>query len=402
MRVLVHDFSGHPFQVQLSRALAARGHDVLHLHCASFLTPKGGLAARPEDPATFQVEGLTLTEPIDKASLARRWWLERRYGHVLVPRVARFAPDVVLSANTHLDPQWTLQTHCRRHGIRFVYWAQDIISEAARRILTRRLPALGRGVAWYYTRKEAALLSRSDHVVAITHDFDPFLTRAGVPQARRTVIPNWAPTGEVRPGPRDNPWRARFGLGDRFVFLYSGTLGLKHNPGMLFALARHFRDAKEVRVVVNSEGEGAGWLRRRAAAEGLENLVVNPFQPFEQMSEVLAAADVLVAILEPDAGRFSVPSKVLTNLCAARPLLLAVPGENLAARIVAESGSGLVADPTDVVDFCARAEALYGDAELRRRSAQNALRYAESHFDIDRITDRFEAVLTDGSSDSKG
>jgi hypothetical protein len=28
MKVVLHDFAGHPFQAELSRRLAARGHDV--------------------------------------------------------------------------------------------------------------------------------------------------------------------------------------------------------------------------------------------------------------------------------------------------------------------------------------------------------------------------------------
>ena len=31
MRILIHDFAGHPFQMQLSRQLAARGHFVTHV-----------------------------------------------------------------------------------------------------------------------------------------------------------------------------------------------------------------------------------------------------------------------------------------------------------------------------------------------------------------------------------
>src|SRR4051794_2756283 len=53
MRILLHDYSGHPFQVQLTRALAARGHEALHLHCPSFTTGKGALEVRDDDPATF-------------------------------------------------------------------------------------------------------------------------------------------------------------------------------------------------------------------------------------------------------------------------------------------------------------------------------------------------------------
>lgn len=62
-----------------------------------------------------------------------------------------------------------------------------------------------------------------------------------------------------------------------------------------------------------------------------------PFQPFEQIPQVQAAANVLIAILELDAGVFAVPSKVFTYLCAKRPLILADPLENLAARIVRDN-----------------------------------------------------------------
>ena len=50
MRILLNDFSGHPFPVQLSRELAHRGHTVLHTWCASFLTPHGALGKMPGDP----------------------------------------------------------------------------------------------------------------------------------------------------------------------------------------------------------------------------------------------------------------------------------------------------------------------------------------------------------------
>ena len=121
------------------------------------------------------------------------------------------------------------------------------------------------------------------------------------------------------------------------MFLYSGTLGFKHDPSLLLELARWARDNDAV-VAVVSEGPGADWLATHGADEpGLRLL---PYQPYERLPEVLASADVLVALLEPDAGSFSVPSKVLTYLCAGRPLLVSVSRDNLAARVVERSGGG--------------------------------------------------------------
>ena len=57
MRIIVHDYVGHPFQVQLSRELARRGHEVLHLYCSSFVTPRGELTRRDDDPPGFNCRG---------------------------------------------------------------------------------------------------------------------------------------------------------------------------------------------------------------------------------------------------------------------------------------------------------------------------------------------------------
>jgi len=89
MRIVVHDYSGHPFQVQLSRELARRGHEVVHLHCESFLTGKGSLRALPDDPPTLAIEPISLGEPFAKYSFRKRLLQERRYGRDLADRVAR-------------------------------------------------------------------------------------------------------------------------------------------------------------------------------------------------------------------------------------------------------------------------------------------------------------------------
>ena len=72
VRVAICDYSGHPFQVELSRGLAARGYDALHLHFAAFQTPKGNLRVMPEDPPGFRVEGIGAGVAFDKRQFLRR------------------------------------------------------------------------------------------------------------------------------------------------------------------------------------------------------------------------------------------------------------------------------------------------------------------------------------------
>ncbi len=394
MRLVVHDYSGHPFQVQLSRELARRGHEILHLHCESFVTGKGALTRQPSDPPNFEIEPISLGQTFEKYSYFKRFGQERLYGRLLGERVAAFRPDAVLSSNTPLFAQSVFQRRLDP-AVRFVFWQQDVYSVAMGDAARAKIPVVGGVVANLFQRFERRMLKASDQVVIISEDFRPILERWGVDRERTTVVENWAGLEEIEPGPRHNDWSAAHGLDGSVVVLYAGTLGLKHNPNLLLQLAVRFGGNEEldVRVVVISEGLGADWLATRKRDLGLDNLVLLPFQPYDQLSATLASADILVAILEPEAGVFSVPSKVLTYHCAGRPILGSIPRENLAARIIEREGSGAVTEPGDVDAFVATAARLLDDEPLRKDMGERARIYAEKAFDMDRIGDQFETVL---------
>jgi colanic acid biosynthesis glycosyl transferase WcaI len=393
VRVVVHDYPGHAFAVQLARELAGRGHHVLHLHCPSVTSGKGAVGRLDDDPGTFAAEPVPLDEQFARHSPLRRIRQEWVYGRRVASRVARFRPDVVLSANTPLLSQLLLQRRSRRHGARFVFWQQDVISVAIGRFVAVKLPRPFRVLALPFSFLETYLLRRSDAVVPISEDFEPILSRWRIPRERIQVVHNWAPLAELPVRPRDNDFAREHGLVGQTVFLYSGTLGLKHDPEHLVALARGFRASPDVRIVVVSEGAGADYVGRRASEEGLGNVLVLPYQPHERLPDVLGAADVLIAILEPDAGVYSVPSKILSYHCAARPLLAAVPRSNLGARLIREARSGLVVEPSDMAGLLDAAVEIVEQPVERSAMGARARAYAEATFDITRIAGTFEAIF---------
>jgi colanic acid biosynthesis glycosyl transferase WcaI len=392
-RILIHDYAGHPFQVQLSRELARRGYNVLHLYFGHNNTPKGDLEKRTSDPDTFAVEGIYTKEPIQKYSYIKRWLQDIEYGTLVAARVKMFKPGFLLSANTPLDSQRIIMRSCNQVGTKFIFWLQDVSGLAAMRLLSKRIPLLGVLVGWYHIHLERQMLRASHKIVLISEDFKPIVQEWHVPSDLITVIPNWAPLDELPVRKKNNPWSNQQGFQDKFCFLYTGGLGLKQNPDMLLQLALHFKNSPYIRVVVISEGLGSAWLGKKKRELGLENLTIIGYQSFKQMPNVLASGDVLVTTLEPDAGIFSVPSKVLSYLCAARPQLLSIPLDNLAAKIVMRINAGLVVPPGDVNTFIRLAEKLVNDASLREVCSHNARMYAERTFNIQTIGDQFEPIL---------
>ena len=397
MRLLIHDFAGHPFQVQLSRELASRGHHVTHVYPLGLQGPKGRLERCASDSERLDVCGIPLSGTFRKYSAARRFLAQRQYARDINQIISRAAVsgrpfEAVLSGNTPIDVQAELLWHCRRHGVGFVHWVQDVYCRALKFFLRRKVGPLAAPLSYPFCRLERLVARHANASVVIAPAFAGILKSWKVPRERVSVIENWAPLDEIRPQPRVNEWSTRQGLGDKTVFLYSGTLGMKHRPDLLYRLAQSLDHS--CRLVVITEGIGRDYLRNMPA---LETLRMFDFQPYDQVPLVLASADVLLATLESDAGQFAVPSKILSYLCAGRPLLLAAPQINLAAAIIERSASGFVADPDRPAQFVAAAKRLAADAGLRSVLAGNARRYAEHEFDVSRLAQRFEEVLLKAS-----
>jgi glycosyltransferase involved in cell wall biosynthesis len=245
----------------------------------------------------------------------------------------------------------------------------------------------------FYEYKEKKLLFRSDHIVSISEDFLPVLDRWRINKNNITVINNWAPITDIPVLKKQNDWAKLHEVENKFCFIYSGTLGFKHNPSIFIELARFFQDRNDVRIIIIAQGEVANWLREQAEKENLNNFLFLDYQPFESMPMVYASAEVLLAVLEKDAGLYSVPSKVLMYLCAQKPLLLAVPKGNLASRIVEQNSVGFCVEPKNIKDYLLRANELYNDENLRDKMAKNARKYAEANFDIEKISFKFIEIF---------
>lgn len=397
MRIVIHDYSGHPFQVQLSRELARRGHIVRHIYSSSFQTPKGNLVRSADDPEGFDIQPVTLSATFAKGTFLKRRSQEIETGRLVARALREFHPEVVISSNAPLDTQRVIMAETRRLGAKFIFWLQDIYSEAIRKLLPRKLPGIGHIVAPYYQQLEFDMLRKSDHVVSITHDFLSLLASRGVRRDRITVIENWAPLDEITPISRDNPWSDEHMPEPGLRVVYSGTLGYKHKPALLIDIAR----AIDGHVYIFSEGVAAQRLAQDAIAMGVQNISVRGWVPFSDLSKMLSAADIFVAMIEEDAGIFSVPSKVLSYLCVGRPIVASIPEGNLARKIILREDAGLVASPSDPGSLIDQIRIVAADPGRRKVMADNARAYATRTFDISRIGDAFEELVV-GSVEAHG
>ena len=391
MRILLHDYSGHPFQVQLSRELARRGHDVTHSYCDAYTSGKGHLSAELGETIVFDPIGVGVR--IDKLSFGRRLLQEIGFGIDLVRQVRRLSPEVVMASNVPVPTLVILAAFAGVRRIPWVLWHQDVQAVAIRSFAGNKLSRAFGLVASMIEIGERWCARRAAGVVVIADSFVDVHRRWGTAE-KTTVIPNWAPLDEITPAPRANAWSREHGLDETRTLLYSGTLGLKHNPALLVALARTTIDTgTPVRLVVVNEGPAVPVIEAEAARLEVP-LTLLPFQPYERLSEVLGSGDVLVVLLEQDAGAFSVPSKTLSYLCAGRPVLGLMPAENLAAQLVAEvDGCVLPPDESSLNDAAKWVCRILDNPDDADRIGWRSRELAEREFALKSCADRFEQIL---------
>jgi len=394
LKLFIHEYSGHAFGLQLARELARQGHTVTHGYSAAIESPRGATKLRPDDPPGLAIRPIGVPGSLNKYALLHRVIEERRYGVLLAEEIHKTDPDAVIIGTTPNDVLDVLRKHLSP-GLRLVWWLQDIYSVGIRSVLNRKIFFAGDIAGWVYRDKERRFAARSNRIVSITSDFIPFLEGLGVRREKISVIENWGAPQDIQPQDSENSWKCEQGFSGKRLILYSGTLGLKHNPAILSDLAQHLKNWPEFQVVIVTQGLGADFLRAEQERRSLHNMSILPWQPYERLAETLSSAEILIAIIEPDAGLFSVPSKILSCLCAGRPIVAAIPSENLAARMIVQAQAGIVVRPDDSAGFIREICGLLADPSKRNSLGANGRAYAEKQFDIGAIAARFLKVLQD-------
>lgn len=262
-------------------------------------------------------------------------------GNALVQGLRGGKPDIVLCMT---DPPIVADVAllvARRYGAPLVVISQDVFPEIA-----VQLKRLENPVAMRLLRSLVSLyLRRADRVVAIGDTMRLRLEQKGAPAERLRVIPNWVDTGRVKPRERENWWREKRGVQDKFVVMHSGNVGHAQDLDSLVRAGTFLRDLEDLAILII--GSGARHTELVALAELLEVDQVRflYYQPREVLAESLSAADVHVVGLASGLAGYVVPSRLYGILAVARPVIVAADAESETAQVVQEVGCGIVVPP---------------------------------------------------------
>ena len=249
--------------------------------------------------------------------------------------------------------------------IPFIYNLQDIFPDS---LVNTGIARQG-GLLWRIGRKVENYTYRSaDRIIVISEDFKKNIMAKGVPEDKIVVVPNWVDTAEVYSVERkNNKLFDKYDLDrSKFYICYSGNIGFTQNMDMLVDVAKALSAETNIGFVLVGDGADRERIAKRIQTEGIGNVTMIPFQPYEDISQVFSLGDVGLIISKAGIGANSVPSKTWSIMAAERPILASFDLDSELSYIIIDAGCGIVVQAGDQERFKTAVLNLYAD---RRKAA---------------------------------
>ena len=301
----------------------------------------------------------------------------------------------------------SLVKKCRH--VPFVYVLQDIFPDS---LAGTGLAKKG-GFLWKIGRViEDFTYRNADKIIVISEDFKKNIMAKGVPEDKIVLIYNWVDEDAVVDIPRaENKLFDKYNLDrDKFYITYSGNIGLTQNMDMLLEVMEELQtEEPDIRLVLIGEGACKDEVVKRIAGQAgndkgstgddgavrgtsLRNVILLPFQPYEDISHVFSLGDAGLVISKPGVGANSVPSKTWSIMSASRPVL-ANFDENELKDIIQDHRCGIFTKAGDKEAFKASILELYHHRDLCQEYGDNGRQFVMENLTKEVGTQKYVDVI---------
>ncbi|HWQ89814.1 MAG TPA: glycosyltransferase family 4 protein [Desulfitobacteriaceae bacterium] len=205
------------------------------------------------------------------------------------------------------------------------------------------------------------------------------LTQRGIAPDKMVFLPNGVDPELFTPRPADQELVARLQLQDKLVVLYAGTIGYAAGLEVALQAAEKLRAHPEIVFLLVGDGTEKPRLQKLAAEMQLPNVRWLPFQPLAEIVRYYNLAVLsLVTLRRYKLAEGVRPSKLFPGLASAKPVIYVGEGEG--ARIMAESGGGVVIPPEDPEQLAKTILELTADPERCRELGEKGRKYVSENY----------------------
>jgi colanic acid biosynthesis glycosyl transferase WcaI len=242
-------------------------------------------------------------------------------------------------------------------------------------------------------RIEKFIYKKATLVSVISAGMRERIISKNVPEEKVVFFSNWIDTDLIKPLPRQNRFRQRHGLNNKFIVLYAGNIGVKQSLETILDVAVLLQHLEDVIFLIIGDGTRKESLVKKAAVLNLANVIFLPTQPRELLPDMLCAADISLVIQQAAVTDFMMPSKLVGILASARPVIVSANETSELSKVVKQANCALIVKPEEIGQLKDAILELYRDTKKRRSLGKKGREYACKHFSQKIILPKFQEVL---------
>ena len=190
-------------------------------------------------------------------------------------------------------------------------------------------------------------------------------------------------------------FRRRHGLHDQFVVGHCGNMGVKQGLDLVLHAASRLRERRDITFILVGDGSMKSQLEQQASSLQLSNLRFLPLLDESSFSEMLAATDVGLIVQQSSVSDIVFPSKTVTLLSAARPVIASVNDKSEIGRTILVSRGGVVIKPEDPDLLAEAVRSFAADKESRQAMGERGRQYAFKTWETSGVLSAFGNLLTE-------
>lgn len=173
--------------------------------------------------------------------------------------------------------------------------------------------------------------------------------------------------------------RKEFGLGDNFIAVFGGNMGLPQQLENVLELAKRCLEYSDVRFLLLGEGYEMERISKKVIKEKFSNIIIRGSLPKSKYQDLLSLCDLGLISLHQDFTIPNIPSKILDYLNVGIPVLASIDRCTDFDKVLTETGAGFFSYAGDHESFKKNFDRLYKDKNLRKRMGEAGHLYYKSN-----------------------
>ena len=278
----------------------------------------------------------------------------------------------------------------KKYNARYLLNVQDIFPQNA-----IDLGIIKNGlIKMFFEWMEKRAYEEADKITAHSENNMKFLIdRKGVPEEKITSLWNWIDLTPYTSIERKGLFRKRYGLENKFIFLFGGIMGPSQHLDFILQVAKELIEIEDICFLLVGDGSEKERLQKIAQSMSLKNVIFQPLVSKEEYPFLVKDADVGLACLSNKNRTPVYPGKILSYMAASIPIVAFLNSQSDGHHIIKEAKCGYSMLSNGYKKAAELIMKVYNEKESLDQYGRNGFNYAKTYFSKEACMDKLEELV---------